>query len=381
MDSQKVALKKCDTYNQLEVDTAVKEALDLLGGIENYITPGQKVFLKLNLLMKKKPEEAVTTHPVVVEAVVKLLQAVGATVTIGDSPGGPYNAKMLKGVYKACGIEAVASRTGAKLNDNYEEVKRSHPQGKLMNHLVITKAIADADVVISLSKLKTHQMTRFTGAVKVMFGAIPGLKKAEYHLNLPDIKDFSNMLLDIVTLTKPVISIMDGVIGMEGHGPSAGDPRQVGAILASENPMALDVVAVSLVGIEPSSIPTIQVAEERGMISSLKQIEILGNKLQDFNVISFKAPKISGVSDFPIPEFIKKRVHKVLKPIPIFISEDCIKCGDCAANCPPKVLTMGKEKPEIDIDKCIRCFCCQELCPKKAVKVKRSWLSKALHRF
>jgi len=215
-----ISLLRCEDYEYDKVKEAIDRTFDNLGGISKYIKPGMKVLLKINLLMKKKPQEATTTHPVFVEALTRAVQEAGGIVTIADSPGGLYTEKALKGVYSICGIEETAKRTGAILNydTGFEEV--SFPDGKITKSFMVIKPVIDADLIITVPKLKTHGMTLFTGAVKNLFGVIPGTYKAEYHFRMPDKKDFCSMLVDLCQCVKPSLAIMDAIVGMEGNGPS-----------------------------------------------------------------------------------------------------------------------------------------------------------------
>lgn len=378
-----VVLKYCPHY-EANLETVLREGLAEIGGIQRFVCPGQKVFLKVNLLMKKSPEEAVTTHPAVIEAVVRLVQEAGGIPVIGDSPGGPYTVKALKAIYFRTGLQEVAEKTGAILNENVEQVVVPCPGGKIVKSLTVTKSIMDADVIIPISKLKTHAMMTFTGAVKVLFGVIPGLLKAEYHFKMPNIDDFANLLIDICDWVKPSLSIMDGIVGMEGDGPSGGRPRSIGALLLSPDPYALDAAAVNLIGLKPEYVPTIRAARERGYISRMEEIELKGDDSSIWNIKDFALPKSMGVNfldNYPIPKAVRRFAEKRIKPYPVFHHEECISCSDCVSSCPPKALTMNKnKKPQVDLQSCIRCFCCQELCPQKAVKITRPFLGRLIFR-
>jgi ferredoxin len=233
----------------------------------------------------------------------------------------------------------------------------------------------DCDKIITVSKLKTHGMAMYTGAVKIMFGAIPGVLKAEYHYKMPDLKDFTNMLVDICTLTKPVLSIIDGVVGMEGEGPTGGNPIHSGVILASENPYNLDVVGAYAMGIKPHDVPTIQRCMERGLTTgNIKDIQIVGDSIDAFKK-TYKVPDIRTIRFAnKVPKFVEQFLNKNVLPRPVFSQEICIGCSSCKKSCPPGAITMVDGKPRVDLDKCIRCFCCQELCPQKAVEIKRPWI-------
>ncbi|MDA8442501.1 MAG: DUF362 domain-containing protein [Peptococcaceae bacterium] len=380
-DKPIVSLIKCPDYDYSQVEQAVRQAVDSVGGIAKFVAPGQRVLLKINLLMKKQPDEAVTTHPSVLEAMVRLVQGAGGIPVIADSPGGPFSVRALKSVYTAAGIVDVAERTGAELNWDVGEVTVPCPDGKVAKSLTITNFCHQADVVISLAKLKTHGMTTMTGAVKVLFGVIPGLNKAEYHLKMPNVENFAEMLVDIAELVKPKLSIMDAIVGMEGDGPSAGTPRKIGAILASENSYALDVVAAAIIGLKPEQVPTIVAARKRGLTSALEELETVGCTWEELYIKDYKVPHGFPLNflDGKVPPFIKNAAINRLRPKPLFVHAKCLGCGDCVRSCPPEALVLDANKrPVVDLDKCIRCFCCQELCPHKAVEIKRPWLGRRL---
>lgn len=380
---EKVSLVRCNDYNYELVKKAMEESFENLGGIDKYINPGEKILLKVNLLMKKSPEEATTTHPIFVKALAELLINYGAEVIIGDSPGGPFNTSALRGVYKACGMEAIASQVGATLNYNTNSVDVKNEDGLILKRINTIEILKKVDKVISVSKLKTHGMMMFTGAVKNMFGVVAGLEKAEYHVRMPNNVDFSNALVDICVASKPVLSFMDGIVGMEGAGPSAGDPRQVGAVIASTSPYHLDVAATYVIGLEPTKVPTVQRCVERGLcMGNFEDIKLLGEDIQAFRVDDYVVPEIRSIDllEGKLPKFMRDILNGLLQPKPIFIHSICVGCSDCAENCPPRVIEMVDNKPIVNLDECIRCFCCQELCPVKAVEIQRPLLMKLLAR-
>ncbi|KGK84146.1 iron-sulfur protein [Desulfosporosinus sp. HMP52] len=377
----KVVLKFCPDYTA-DVEKSLREGLLEWGGMSTFVKPGQKVLLKVNLLMKKRPEEAVTTHPSVVEAVVRLVQEVGGIAIIGDSPGGPYTVNALQAIYSKSGLREVAERTGAILNEDVGQTTVQYPEGKIVKSLTVTNCVLNADVVIPISKLKTHGMMTFTGGVKILFGVIPGLLKAEYHLKMFKISDFADLLVDIASWVNPSLSIMDGIVGMEGDGPSAGNPRNVGALLMSTDPYALDTAAADLIGLKPEKVPTLMAARERGFISRLSELDLVGDPRSLWRIENFKIPKAVSTNFLdmvPLPQGVKDFVMNRLRPLPMFEHEKCVGCRDCVNNCPPKALTMNEyERPTVDLQACIRCFCCQELCPHHAVKLYKPWLGRKL---
>ncbi len=377
----RVSLQKCDRYQYLEVKKTLYRSFENLGGLSEYVKPGERVLLKLNLLMRKNPEEGVTTHPIFVKALGDILSEYGCTVVIGDSPGGPFNKAALKGVYRGCGIEEIAKNSNFELNYNTKEMVRSNPEAVILKEITAIEVLDQVDKVISVSKLKTHGMMKFTGAVKNMYGIVPGLIKAEYHFQYPELKNFSNMLVDVSRYKTPVLSFMDGIVGMEGEGPSSGDLRKVGAVIASSSPYALDAVACQLVKIDPLTVPTIQRSIERGLIQQdFSNILLKGVPLGEFGLEPFKTPEIVDVNFAKgrVPGFLEGPVNRVLLPRPVFEHDRCISCGDCKKVCPAQVIHFENKKPYADLKNCIRCFCCQELCPVKAVHVKHSLLKRLL---
>lgn len=378
-----VSLARCKDYNYELVKKAVEKSFDNLGGVGRYIFPGEKVLLKVNLLMKKSPEEATTTHPAFVKALAEVLIQYGAEVIIGDSPGGPFNASVLRGVYKACGMEEIANQVGATLNYNTNSVEIKNEEGLILKRINAIEIMTKVDKVISVSKLKTHGMMMFTGAVKNMFGVVAGLEKAEYHVRMPNNVDFSNALVDICVASKPVLSFMDGIVGMEGEGPSAGEPREVGVVIASSSPYHLDVAATNIIGLEPTKVPTVQRCVERGICNgNFTDIELVGDDIQDFILSDYAVPDIRSIDllEGKLPKFMRDILNGLLQPKPVFLHNICVGCSDCAENCPPRVIEMINNKPIVNLDECIRCFCCQELCPVKAVVIHRPLLMKLLSR-
>jgi uncharacterized protein (DUF362 family)/Pyruvate/2-oxoacid:ferredoxin oxidoreductase delta subunit len=374
-----VSIVRCADYESERVKNAVRQSLDLLGGIRAFVKPGNRVLLKVSLLMRRKPEKATTTHPEVVRALAELVLEAGGKPLIGDSPGGYhfYTRATLASVYETCGMKEAAEKSGAELNYDTEAIDVPFPEGKVVKMVKTIKPVLDADVVISIPKLKTHMMTVYSGAVKNLFGIIPGSYKAEYHLRFEDTDDFADLLIDLCNFAKPALTVMDAVVGMEGLGPTSGTPRTVGLIVSSPDPYALDSVAVRLIGLDPRRVPTIVKAEERGLCAAnMAGIRVLGECVDDVAVLDFKKPTVKVAFNYYslfLPRWLKKRLDKVIKPRPRFDHEDCVGCGMCAQGCPPKVIEMRDGKPEADLGRCIRCFCCNELCAHGAVSIVRPW--------
>jgi len=370
----KVSIVKCQNYEYDEVKKVLIDSFNNIGGIDKLVKKGMNIALKPNLVMALPPSKAATTHPVLIHALTDLLIDQGAVVSIVESPGGPYIKASLKGVYKTCGLQDLTNKTKLTLNYDLDVEVVKIKDGLLLKKIEILKPLIDADLIINLPKLKSHGQMSYTGAVKNMFGAVPGAKKAEYHMRMAQYDHFANAMIDIFLSTKPKLSIMDAVVGMEGNGPSAGNPRKIGFIGVSENAFDLDYACLHLVGVKPESIPIIEQGIKRELCaSSIDQIELCGSDLKD----------IKKITDFDIPEKdmlnsilfsdnkLLKLFSKWIKPKPVFSSELCVGCQICAENCPVKIITVKNNDPQYDVNKCIGCFCCQELCPKQAVTVKR----------
>ncbi len=373
----KVSIVKCGGYS--DAGAAVNKALALLGGIEKFVRKGDRVVIKPNLVSRKKPEDAATTHPDFLRAVIKAVEDTGGIVTIAESPGGPYNAAALRSVYSACGVNDAIKGTGAKLNFDTSFTEVNFPDGKTVKTIPIINPILDADVIISLPKLKTHAMTSYTGAVKNLFGTIPGTYKAELHFRLNERKSFCSMLVDLHECVKPTLSIMDGVWGMEGDGPTAGKNRRIGLVLASANAHALDLAACKIIDYKPYEVDTVYEAVKRGLVEdSADKLDVVGENLEELVIKDFLKPE-SHFNLFKLihlPAALNACLTNALAPRPKVSYNECIGCGECARRCPPKAIDMNTGKPGIHRDKCIKCFCCQELCPKGAVKIYRPVLNK-----
>ncbi|MFZ5647270.1 MAG: DUF362 domain-containing protein [Bacillota bacterium] len=367
-------VKSCKSYQYGEVEEAVAFLLEGLGGIKNLVTPGQIVALKPNLIARKKPEDAATTHPAVVEAVARQVIKAGGRPVICDSPGGPYTKGLLKMVYRETGMAEVAGRTGAGLSLDTGEEVRQFPDGVVYKTYPVISPLAKADVIIGLPKMKTHGMTTFTGAVKLFYGAVPGLKKAQYHFNLQKIQEFSQMLVDLAVMLEPDLTIMDGVWGMEGDGPLSGSPRYSGVLLAGRNPFAVDAAACRMIGLNPGRIPYLALGQERGLVGDFESIEIKGD---GFQILSppYKLPGHKNI-DFNLPPSVKKVLGRWFQPRPVFSREACAGCGDCARACPSGAIEISGGKARVNLDQCIRCFCCHEMCLPKAVSIYQWWPAK-----
>lgn len=400
-----VSIRPCKAYEASLLEEAIGRAIEDIGGLVPYLSPGETVLLKVNLILSKDPERMATTHPAFVTALAKALVSYGCKVYIGDSSGGPFNAPLLKRTYLVTGMEEAARQSGAELCMETDSVEIAYPKGTMLKKLTVSKMSQMYDKVISVCKLKTHSMMTYTGAVKNMFGIIPGTMKSEYHVRMPQMSDFAEAMIDICQSTPPVLSFMDAVVGLEGNGPTAGEPRPVGCILASPSPHALDKAAVQIIGLKPENILTLSAAAKRGLVPDI--ISYPGSRPEDFLVPDYKMPDnihldLSGGG--LLPPFLMK----LLRPKVVFSPAKCIGCGVCERDCPPKVITLRERKrkrslmrsrtknealqskaakggklpklPHTDHSRCIRCYCCQELCPQEAVSIRENILYKIVNR-
>ena len=367
----KVALEKVESYDSEVVKVGLESLLGHLGGIEAFVKPGERVLIKPNMLSAKPPEAAVTTHPAVLRAVIELVQSAGAVALVGDSPG----FGTLRSVAKRSGMLAVVEATGAELVE-FSETRAVASIGKF-RRFEVAAAYLQADRVINLPKLKTHEMMTLTCGVKNLFGILVGAAKPAWHLQAGfDRELFARVLLEIYQLRPPDLTIVDAVTAMEGDGPGSGDPCHVGLLLAGTNPVAIDVIAAEIAGIPKKLLFVERQAEKQGLQGSDRStIEVVGFDLHSLHVRPFKLPPVSDV-EFGLPRFIKNRLRNYLTTRPVQIKSRCILCGVCVRGCPPGVIKIVGKNLEFDYSRCIRCFCCRELCPEAALAVRKGVLLK-----
>ena len=383
-----VSVVKCGSYDRAEVEAAILSSVDLLGGMARFVSPGDRILIKPNMLAARRPDQAVTTHPEVVRAVVRLVKGAGGEIVVGDSPAGPSTERILRNLAEKTGISAVCEQESVPfvLFTEYDTV--ANEDGRVAKTFDLTKTLQQVDGVVSLAKLKTHSFTRYTGAVKNLFGLVHGLKKAEYHMRMRSPESFSEMLVDLAEHVRPRLTIMDAVEGMDGDGPSGGRKRAVGAILASDNVHALDTVALRIVGEEPQSVWTIRVAVRRGLLTNdpSNAVETRGIPLEEIRVDDFQMPPKERVYGGIVPDALGAFIAEGVARKPVFSKKLCIGCGKCVDICPAGVLTLQRDRtPKVAIrrDGCIRCYCCHEVCPENAVHLRRrplrSW-GNVIHR-
>jgi uncharacterized protein (DUF362 family)/Pyruvate/2-oxoacid:ferredoxin oxidoreductase delta subunit len=369
--SSDVSIACCADYDQERVGQVVRSVVDLLGGISTFVKPGDRVLLKPNLLKACSPSGAVTTHPEILRAVIRLVKEAGGTAFVGDSPGFGE----LQKVCERSGIMEVVRQEGADLAEMEEAVLLKN-RGQF-HRFEISRAVHEADLVINLPKLKTHGMMTLTGAVKNLFGCIPGRRKVQWHFNTGVNRDaFARMLVELSALIQPRLTIMDAVIGMDGNGPGSGDPCPVGVVLAGQDPVALDVVSGKMVGADPSLLYVVRAAAAAGIGETrLEHIKILGAALESVKIRGFRLPPQEHL-EWRVPEWTRGLLKNALTTRPVIDHAQCIRCGICQGHCPQGAIDGAGARFEINYRNCIRCFCCQEFCPQGAITVGRGWALK-----
>jgi len=367
----KIAIVRCNSYEAEEVKKAVSRGMELVGGVNPIVKKGDKILLKVNLLVGEIPEKCVTTHPAIFKAVAEIFATEGAILSYGDSPGfGATHAAA-----KKAGIADVAEEMKIELADFKDGRDVFFDEGSQNKKFHLANGVLNSDGLISLPKMKTHGLERFTGAVKNQFGCVVGMRKGEFHVKLPDATDFARMLVDLNSYVKPRLYIMDGVMAMEGNGPRGGTPRAMNVLLFSTDPIALDATASRMINLNPLFVPTTLVGAETGAGNYKEEdIEIVGDMMKDFICMDFNVERtpVKSVKKGKMVQFLNNRL--VAKPY--IIEEKCTQCGTCVVSCPVEGkavnwLNGDKTKaPVYDYAKCIKCYCCQEMCPESAIILK-----------
>lgn len=377
-----VSIIGCADYQQEHVSRAVREAMDLIGGMAAVIRPGERVLLKANLLAPVSPEEGVTTHPAIVQAVGELVKEAGGIPFVADSPGYIFaGGQRLEAGRKcravnACGMWEVSRELGIEATqfeaqeNPYLEIEV--PGGAVLDKIYAARLALEADAIVTLPKLKTHASTWFTGAIKNMFGAVATRTRKQAH-RLATYEAFSASLVDIYSVFHPKLrlALMDGITGMEGEGPRHGKLRHAGVVLASSDPVALDAVASKVIGFDAEEILTTRLAAERGLgVADLAAIDVRGRSIAEV-AIDFEKPSGRRIS---LPPLVMKLADRLIKVRPMLNQDLCDRCGICRKSCPVGAITMDPY-PRIDREACIECYCCNEMCPTGAMGIWRNWLA------
>jgi uncharacterized protein (DUF362 family)/Pyruvate/2-oxoacid:ferredoxin oxidoreductase delta subunit len=375
----RVSIVRCRSYQSSEVDAAVSQAIELIGGAARFIPQSGELLLKPNLLGPVSREKRATTDPEVARAVAETLRTAGATkISLGDSPAvASASLVMRRNGYNGVlpeWVERVAFSAG-----------RPHPTASHKD-LELAAPALDADAIVNLPKLKTHAYMGLTLGVKNMFGTVVGARKAQWHLRAGENRAlFARLIVEICYALHPALTVVDGVIGMEGNGPANGTPRELGVIIAGDDPAAVDTVIARMLGYDADDLPVLAECRRSGMgVTDLEEIELAGESLSAVAISDFQRAHISEGIGIGIGGPLARMLKRALTNRPLIHDDLCKLCGQCAEICPPDAINMDAaagRKPVIDRGKCIRCFCCQEICPHNAISVRAGWLLRLLSLF
>ncbi len=354
----KVLILDCDNYD------AVEDKISRIFERFPRQWTGKKVLVKPNMLNDYSPERGATTHPSIVRAVTKWLLDAGADVTVGDNPGSTGRGASER-CAKGSGIADAAMGCYKNISQDGVAVEL---QSRYTRQLVVSRAVLDADILVSLPKFKTHALTQITGAIKNMFGILVGGEKGRMHAVTGSYKNFAEALVDIYQIRPPDLVIMDAVVGMEGNGPSSGDMRHIGKIIASDDGVAVDAVMTAMMGKRPEKIHLLKVARQRGIGEiDVSKLDVIGELevLENFRMPSTFLCQVAGwIAN-------NRLVRSLIESRPIILADKCKNCGVCAKVCPVDAISVTGKIPVIDRKTCIRCYCCQELCPNDAIELHR----------
>lgn len=358
--TQKVALARCAGYASEDVFAAVRRAVDLAGGIHAFVKKDERVLIKPNMLTDAAPEEGVCTHPQVVRAVIRLIKPITPHIFCGDAPSVFGEKKEVDRVYEATGIKKICLQEGVGLV--YFSAPRMH------GRYALTDWLDRVDRLISVPKFKTHGLTVLTGGVKNLFGLVVGMNKMLVHRDFVHPRDLSRALIDIYALRRPDLTVLDGIVAMEGEGPgSSGTLRSLDLVAASADALSLDMILARIMGISPDAVPTNREALRRGMSPVF---EVVGEPLEKFRGRDFILPKSSILQR--LPRWSLGFVKIALSMRPWIEARKCRVCGACARSCPATAITRVQGRMKIDGLRCQVCLCCQEVCPYAAIHIRKN---------
>ncbi|MFY9398600.1 MAG: DUF362 domain-containing protein [Desulfomonilia bacterium] len=376
-----VALLKCRGYDPQEIKDHIVRGLEIINfPLERF--NGARVVLKPNLLSASRPDSAVVTHPQFFRAAAELVIDHGARPMLAESPA----VSSLRSAIRAAGYDPVLKHLGIPVADMIEVERLPCPQRRKTKLFEVGRAFFEAELIVNLPKFKTHGLTYVSGAVKNLFGAMPGMRKSQMHLKFPEGEDFSEFLLDLYSAflegfdpPRTLIHIMDGILAMEGNGPgSTGTPRPMHAIVMGEDALAVDWVAVEVSGLDALRCPTLVQGFRRGLgISSPGEIAVKGERIEDMRVHGFVPPDRVGPTRLLRAPAVRRLVRDLFAGRPAPVDTRCTLCYQCRDICPAGAIgeaEEGKKVPRFDYGACIRCLCCQEICPQGAISLKKGRL-------
>lgn len=365
------------------MDALTQKVFAPYGGVKGLLGDKRRVLIKPNLVAKKPLDTGTTTHPLMLRAICKALLAEGAQVTVAESHGGPYTTATAKGQLSGCGITEAVKDLDVRLYTEAESDRVSYPDGLIAKGFEVIKPAVETDFIINLCKLKTHALTTYSGAAKNTFGVVPGMRKFELHARFTDIHHFTRMLNDLHLALPVGLNIVDGILGMEGNGPTAGNPKRYGFVAVGKNAFLTDLICADLIGLEAREVPQLKDAIERSLCPAGGGYEHTNLTAEEYEALrctdttlpdSHSAGAVSWIAR--VQKMGGGRIIKLFRPKPKVKKSRCVGCGKCAEYCPVHTIEMKKGKPRIIRDKCIHCFCCQELCPISAIYIKTNRILK-----
>jgi len=370
-----VSLVRCTSYEEAALLSSLQKALDLLGGIQQFVRRGQRVFVKVNHLPPPSvAERGIVTHPAFVEQVLAILLETGAQVRVGDD----INPAQGDG-FAVSGLRQVCQKLGVKLVNLREQGFQlvSIPGAEVLPTTYLARAVLEADVIVNLPKFKTHSLTVFTGAIKNIYGCLPQGLRVRYHREFQGQK-FHSVLVDLFSAVRPQLHIMDAIVGMEGDGPGNGDLRNIGLVLAGPDGVALDRVALAVAGIGPDQVYYLKEAASR-RLGSLDNVRVLGEHIDEVRIPDFKSGAVSyQIVRRWVPDFVFRAIVRQFESHPEVIVENCEGCRACEKACPVKAIRVWQGVAKINRQRCIACMCCHEACRFQAIRSRKSMIGKLI---
>jgi len=378
-----VAVTRCPDYDPTALKHALADALNLIGSLGSVVKPSHRVLLKINHLgSHHRIDSAINTHPEFLRVVVELVREITPDVVVADG----LDVRGFDGFTSSGTLEICRQLDVELLNfrgAGYREVTCS--DFETIDRVPMACAALDADVVITLPKLKTHMLCLMTNAVKNNYGFVPLRLRVNYHRQFADPDVFSNLVVDLFRARVPELAIVDAVDALEGTGPSRGGvPKRLGLVLAGRDCLAVDAVSAAIMGLEPAEVATNAHAARRGLgEADLAKIDVLGERIEDVRS-PFRLPAsrllVQGVLR-RLPAWVMRffgAFSGSMREFPRVVRDHCIGCGLCVRHCPEDAVTLVDGKAVIDRERCIACFCCQEFCESDAIGVRRRLLGRIL---
>ncbi|ABQ26697.1 DUF362 domain-containing protein [Geotalea uraniireducens] len=369
-----VSLQRCEEYQFEKVYGAVKKAFAGLGDPTRLLGPkGGRVLIKPNMMAAHPPDAHVCTHPEVVRAVIRLVKEHGSHPLVGDSPAGLIGKWDIDNVWKETSMERIVEEEGAEkvVFERCKITKIKTPYLEKLDEHLITSLAYECDAVINVPKFKTHTYMTMSGAVKNLYGMIPGKWKGEIHCRAPKPEDFGKIVASLAHLIKPKLTIMDAICGLEGDGPgAAGLVRNFGCVFATDDPVALDSVLAYMIGVRWDDIPVLKAAGDNcwGTVD-IDQIDLVGVSKDELIIEDYLFPKKVQIRNL---ERFTRMVYAPTRVYPKVLEEKCKLCLRCLKSCPVKAMQLkanggNRKQVVVEGDKCIECCCCYEVCDVNAI--------------